>query len=67
MTRSRSLPPPHSATRLVTVAETAKFLQLSGRTVRRMIARGDLASYRIGRSLRLYEHEVHAFVRRRRQ
>ena len=67
MTRSRSLPSPRSATRLLTVAETAEFLRLSDKTVRRMIARGDLVSHRIGSSLRLYEHEVRAFVSERRQ
>ena len=67
MTRPRSLPPSRSATRLMTVAETAEFLRLSDKTVRRMIARGDLASHRIGSSVRLYEHEVRAFVSERRQ
>ncbi len=67
MTRPTSPPPSRTATRLLAVAETAEFLRLSDKTVRRMITRGDLASHRIGSSLRLYEHEVRAFVSERRQ
>jgi excisionase family DNA binding protein len=61
------LPSSRIATRLLTVAETAEFLRLSDKTVRRMIVRGELASHRIGSSLRLYEHEVRAFISERRQ
>lgn len=60
-------PPPRTTARLLTVAETAEFLRLSDKTVRRMISSGDLVSHRIGSSLRLYEHEVRAFVSERRQ
>lgn len=67
MTRLRSLSSPRTIPRLLTVAETAEFLRLSDKTVRRMITRGDLASHRIGGSLRLYEHEVRAFVSERRR
>ena len=52
MTRLQSLSSSRTALRLLTVAEAAEFLRLSDKTVRRMIARGDLASHRIGRSLR---------------
>ncbi len=67
MTHPKSPPSSRTATRLLTVAETAEFLRLSDKTVRRMITRGDLASHRIGRSLRLYEHDLRAFISERRQ
>jgi excisionase family DNA binding protein len=39
--------------RYVTIAETAKYLQISDRTVRRLIADGELTGYRMGRSRRV--------------
>jgi excisionase family DNA binding protein len=56
-----------TAPRQLTVTEAAKSLRLSDKTVRRMIARGDIASHRIGRSLRLYERDLRAFISERRQ
>jgi excisionase family DNA binding protein len=38
--------------RYVTIAETAEYLQVSDRTVRRLIADGELTGYRMGRSRR---------------
>jgi excisionase family DNA binding protein len=38
--------------RYVTVAETADYLQISDRTVRRLIKDGELTGYRMGRSRR---------------
>lgn len=67
MTRLQSPSSSRTAPRLLTVFEAAEFLRLSDKTVRRMITRGDLASHRIGRSLRLYEHDLRAFVSERRQ
>lgn len=40
-------------TRLLTVAETASFFQVSEKTIRRMIGRGALPFVRIGRSIRI--------------
>jgi excisionase family DNA binding protein len=39
--------------RYITVAEAAEYLQISGRTVRRLIADGELTGYRMGRSRRM--------------
>ncbi|MGV0906261.1 excisionase family DNA-binding protein [Mycobacterium novum] len=39
--------------RYITIAEAAEYLQISDRTVRRLIADGELTGYRIGRSRRL--------------
>lgn len=39
--------------RYITVTEAAEYLQISDRTVRRLIADGELTGYRIGRSGRL--------------
>ena len=38
--------------RYITVAEAAEYLQISDRTVRRLIADGELNGYRMGRSAR---------------
>ncbi|AGB21673.1 DNA-binding protein, excisionase family [Mycobacterium sp. JS623] len=38
--------------RYITIAETAEYLQVSDRTVRRLIADGDLTGYRMGKSRR---------------
>ncbi|MGY4650501.1 excisionase family DNA-binding protein [Mycobacterium sp. URHB0021] len=38
--------------RYITIAETAEYLQISDRTVRRLIADGELTGYRMGRSRR---------------
>ncbi|MGV0734342.1 excisionase family DNA-binding protein [Mycolicibacter sinensis] len=39
--------------RYITIAEAAEYLQISDRTVRRLIADGELTGYRMGRSRRL--------------
>jgi excisionase family DNA binding protein len=39
--------------RYVTIAEAAEYLQISDRTVRRLIADGELTGYRMGRSRRV--------------
>jgi excisionase family DNA binding protein len=39
--------------RYITVAEAAEYLQISDRTVRRLIADGELNGYRMGRSGRV--------------
>ncbi len=40
-------------TRLLTVAETASFFQVSEKTIRRLIDRGELPVVRLGRSVRI--------------
>jgi excisionase family DNA binding protein len=39
--------------RYITITEAADYLQISDRTVRRLIADGELTGYRMGRSRRL--------------
>ncbi|MDT5187595.1 MAG: hypothetical protein QOI29_5753 [Mycobacterium sp.] len=41
------------ARRYITIAEAAEYLQISDRTVRRLIADGELTGYRMGRSRRV--------------
>jgi excisionase family DNA binding protein len=38
--------------RYITIAEAAEYLQISDRTVRRLISDGELTGYRMGRSSR---------------
>lgn len=49
---------------MLTVAETASFLQVSEKTIRRMIARGALPVVRIGRSIRINPQEIEKIARR---
>jgi excisionase family DNA binding protein len=39
--------------RYITIAEAAEYLQISDRTVRRLIVDGELTGYRMGRSRRV--------------
>lgn len=51
--------------RWITQAQAAERLNVTGRTVRRMIAEGDLPAYRLGsRMLRIDERDVDALLRR---
>jgi excisionase family DNA binding protein len=49
---------------MLTVAETASFLQVSEKTIRRMIAAGQLPVVRIGRSIRIRPEVIENIVRR---
>lgn len=49
-------------TRLLTVAETASFFQVSEKTIRRMIGRGALPFVRIGRSIRIDPEVIEKIV-----
>ena len=51
------------ASRLLTVGEAAKQLSLSERTLRRMIAGGDLPAVRLGRAVRIRQEDVFHIVR----
>lgn len=53
-TRQRSGAP----TRLLTVAQAAEHLKVTPRTIRRMVARGQLTGYRLGRLIRIDAGEV---------
>jgi excisionase family DNA binding protein len=48
--------------RLLTVAEVADLLRVSSMTVYRLIKAGDLPAVRIGKSFRLREDDVDAFL-----
>ncbi|MEQ9145452.1 MAG: helix-turn-helix domain-containing protein [Parvibaculaceae bacterium] len=54
---------PDQTLRLLTVSEAAKQLSLSDRTVRRMIASGDLPAVRLGRAVRVRQEDVFFLVR----
>lgn len=50
--------------RLLKVAEVAQLLRVSKMTVYRLIASGELRSARVGRSYRLAEDDVNAYLKR---
>jgi excisionase family DNA binding protein len=52
--------------RLLTVAEVATILNLSEKTIRRLIERGDLETVRIGRSVRISQEALAALIEARR-
>ncbi len=60
--------PPNSRTgrQLMTVAEAAEYWRVDHKTIRRMIARGDLPAYRIGagRLLRIDRTDLERATRR---
>ena len=49
--------------RLLTVAEVAAIMRVSKMTVYRMVHAGELPAIRVGRSFRVPEDEVHAYLR----
>lgn len=49
--------------RLVSIAEAAQHLHVSPKTVRRRIADGELAAYRVGRLVRLDAEQVRNLAR----
>jgi excisionase family DNA binding protein len=52
----------HARARFLTVNEVAELLRLSDMTVYRLIKKGDLPAVRIGRSYRLREDDVDAYL-----
>jgi excisionase family DNA binding protein len=59
---------PHSEGRLgevkfLTVAEVAELMRVSKMTVYRLVHSGELTAVRVGRSFRVPEHAVHAYLR----
>ena len=52
-----------SEIKFLTVAEVAAVMRVSRMTVYRLVHAGDLASVRVGRSFRVPEHAVHAYLR----
>jgi len=51
-------PSPEPGERFLSVAEVAATLGVSGKTVRRMIRRGDLCAHRVGRLVRVGERSL---------
>jgi excisionase family DNA binding protein len=48
------------------VADVAAALDVSEKTVRRLIASGDLPNYRLGRTVRVSDEDIQLFLKRRR-
>jgi excisionase family DNA binding protein len=48
---------------LFTVAEIAKLLKVSTKSVRRWIEAGDLIAHRLGRQLRITESDLSTFIK----
>ncbi len=51
-----------SSSRFLTVAEVAELMRVSTMTVYRLIKAGDLAAVRVGRSFRVREVDVDAYL-----
>jgi excisionase family DNA binding protein len=49
---------------LLSVTDTAAHLRVSTKTVRRLLARGELGASRVGRQLRISRSELLAYLRR---
>jgi len=53
---------PSSASPLLTICEAAAYLRVSARTVRRLVAKGDISADHIGRSVRIRWADLEALV-----
>lgn len=64
MTKKPQPPMPELSTalRLLTIKDVAERLQVSGGTIHRLIDSGDLSVIRIGRSVRISEDALKAFL-----
>jgi excisionase family DNA binding protein len=62
---SSAQPPdaPLAQVRFLTVAEVAALMRVSKMTVYRLVHAGDLTAVRVGRSFRVPEHAVDAYLR----
>lgn len=52
----------HARARFLTVAEAADLMRVSSMTVYRFIKNGDLAAVRLGKSFRIREDDLDAFL-----
>jgi len=52
-----------SEMRFLTVSEVATLMRVSKMTVYRLVHSGELTAVRVGRSFRVPEHAVHAYLR----
>jgi excisionase family DNA binding protein len=59
---SQQGPPTMGQVRFLTVAEVAKLMRVSKMTVYRLVHAGDLPAARVGRSFRVAEKDVHAYL-----
>ncbi len=59
---AKRLDSPLSEVRFLTVAEVAALMRVSKMTVYRLVHAGDLAAVRVGRSFRVPEAAVHAYL-----
>ena len=50
---------------LLTVAEVAEVMRVSNMTVYRLIRAGELVATRVGRSYRIWDNDVRAYLERR--
>ena len=64
MIKTHKLPEPErpAAPRLLTIRDVAERLQVTPRTIHRLVANGDLTVIRIGRSVRVSEEALKAFL-----
>ena len=51
-----------TALRLLTIKDVAERLQMSSRTIHRLVANGDLSVIHIGRAVRITEEALKAFL-----
>jgi excisionase family DNA binding protein len=63
MTRSLRSEDALEQVRFLTVAEVAELMRVSKMTVYRLVHSGDLTAVRVGRSFRVPERAVHAYLR----
>ena len=50
----------------LTVRETAEYLRLCEKQIRRLISRGELPAYRFGAALRIERRDIEAYAKARR-
>ena len=55
---------PLAQVRFLTVAEVAGLMRVSKMTVYRLVHSGELTAVRVGRSFRVPENDVHAYLQR---
>ncbi len=54
---------PLSEVKFLTVAEVAALMRVSKMTVYRLVHSGELGAVRVGRSFRVPEHAIHAYLK----
>jgi excisionase family DNA binding protein len=67
MSADSPVTPEHALPTLLTIEQTAKHLQVSTKTVRRLIDAGDLIAHRFGHQWRISKSDLHTFIRMRRE